>query len=134
MHNQRAKLGVFVTLNRATTAMEKAAREAESVEAGGKLRPRVQICSIEDLLKGRKPNLPPVYDIISAAAAARRGRAKSIEPTPEEIRTSPSFKLPISGGEQKSAQKNLPLDEPLLVKQPPAPSVMKRRRRRRKSG
>lgn len=63
------KLGVLVTLNKATAAMERAAREAESVEAGGKLRPRVQICRVRELLKGRKPTLPPVYDIISAAAA-----------------------------------------------------------------
>ncbi|BCH18909.1 hypothetical protein MesoLjLa_57600 [Mesorhizobium sp. L-2-11] len=59
-----------MTLNKATAAMERAAREAESVEAGGKLRPRVQICRVRELLlKGRKPTLPPVYDIISAAAA-----------------------------------------------------------------
>ncbi|WP_244846071.1 hypothetical protein [Mesorhizobium sp. L-8-3] len=48
------KLGVLVTLNKATAAMERAAREAESVEAGGKLRPRVQICMVRELLKGRK--------------------------------------------------------------------------------
>ncbi|BCG97110.1 hypothetical protein MesoLj131a_59740 [Mesorhizobium sp. 131-2-1] len=57
-----------MTLNKATAAMERAAREAE-VEAGGKLRPRVQICMVRELLKGRKPTLPPVYDIVSAAAA-----------------------------------------------------------------
>jgi DNA methylase/Restriction endonuclease len=129
MNNQRSKLGVLVTLHEPTSAMERAAREAESVEAGGKLRPRVQICTIEHLLKGRKPNLPPVYDIISAAAAARRGRPKVSEPTPDEIRRSPSFKLPISGGKQKAAQQQLPMDEPLLVQQPAAP-IKKRRRRR----
>jgi hypothetical protein len=121
MNNQRAKLGVFVTLNDPTSAMEKAAREAESIEAGGKLVPRVQICTIENLLKGRKPKLPPVYDIISAAAAFRRGRTKIAEPTPDEIRKSPSFKLPISGGKHKSAQRELPMDEPLLVNPQPRP-------------
>jgi site-specific DNA-methyltransferase (adenine-specific) len=129
MHNQRSKLGVLITLHSPTKAMEKAAREAESVEAGGRLRPRVQICSVDDLLKGKKPNLPPVYDIISAAAAARRGRTQEREITPEEIRKSPSFKLPISGGRQKPAQQNLPMGEPLLTQQPP--TSMKKRGRRR---
>lgn len=95
--------------------MDKAAREAESIDAGGALRPRVQICTIEDLLKGKKPKLPPVYDIISAAAAARRGRSRVSEPTPEEIRRSPSFKLPITGGRKKDAQQPLPMEEPVLV-------------------
>ena len=117
MHNNRAKLGILVTLSRPTSAMERAAREAESVDAGGKFRPRVQIRTIEELLKGNKPSLPPVYDIISAAAAARRGQGKRMPktPTPEEIRKAPSFKLPISGGRAKDAQKDLPLGEPLLA-------------------
>ena len=88
--------------------MEKAAREAESVEAGGTLRPRVQICTIESLLKGMKPKLPPVYDIISAASAARRGRGRVEEVTPEEIRKSPQFKYPISGGKKPAQQELLP--------------------------
>lgn len=128
MNNQKTKFGVFVTLHKPTSAMEKAAREAESVEAGGKLRPRVQICTIANLLNGKKPNLPPVYDIISSAAASRRGRVKTSEPTPEEIRRSPSFKLPISGGKKKSAQQNLPMEEPLLVQPQPRPRGKTKRR------
>jgi hypothetical protein len=101
--------------------MLKAAREAESVEAGGKLRPGVQICTIKQLLEGQKPYLPPVYDIISAAAAARRvGMRQLPGPTPAEIRKSPSFKLSIPGGRKKDAQPMLPMDEPLLVR--PRPS------------
>ena len=127
MHNQHAKLGVLVTLHEPTSPMYKAAREAESVEAGGKLRPRVQICTVDQLLQGRKPSLPPVYDIISAAAAARRaGARKPSISTPEEIRRSPSFKLPISGGKKKDVQQTLPIEEPLLV------SPQERRRRTRK--
>lgn len=121
MHSQKSKLGVFITLHEPTSAMMKAAREADPVEAGGRLRPGVQICTIKQLLAGQKPNLPLVYDIISAAAAARRaGVRQAAPPTPEEIRKSPSFKLPISGGKQKSVQPNLPLDEPLLVQPQPS--------------
>jgi site-specific DNA-methyltransferase (adenine-specific) len=130
MTSYRAKLGVLVTLHEPTAAMTRAAREAESVEAGGKLRPRVQICTIQDLLKGRKPNLPPVYDIISAAAAARRLRVQPPEPSPEELRRAPQFKLPIKGGKLDQVQETLPMDEPLLTK-PPAPSIRRARRRRR---
>jgi site-specific DNA-methyltransferase (adenine-specific) len=128
VHSQRAKMGVLVTLHEPTNAMLKAAREAESVEAGGRLRPKIQICTIAKLLSGQKPNLPPVHDIISAAAAARRTKSKPADPTPEEIRRSPSFKLPISGGKQKSAQQNLPMDEPLLVQ--PQPRSTRGRRKR----
>lgn len=127
MNNQRAKLGLLVTLNEPTSAMLKTAREAESVEAGGKLIPRVQICSVADLLKGKKPKLPPVYDIISAAAAARRGKSRPSELTADEIRNQPQFKYPISGGKAASKQISLPIDEPLLV----APQSSKGRGRKK---
>lgn len=117
MNNRGTNLGVFITLNKATTEMEKAAREAGSIEAGGKLRPRVQIRTIEELLAGRKPDMPLVHDIISAAAAARRATARKTlrAQTPQEIRESPSFKLPISGGKVARAQATLPMVEPLLI-------------------
>lgn len=131
MNNQHSKLGVMVTLHPPTKAMVKAAREAESVEAGGKLRPRVQICTIESLLRKppQKPDLPPVYDIISAAMASRRGRLRHIEPSPEDIRKAPQFKYPIAGG-KVSDQKSLPLPEPLLIEQPATQMGRSRRRRR----
>jgi DNA modification methylase len=81
MHNQSAVLGVFVTLTKPTRAMIQAAREAGSVESGGKLRSRVQIRTIEELLGGNKPDMPPVYDIISAAAASRRLSQKTLHAT-----------------------------------------------------
>lgn len=111
MNNARSKVGVFITLNKATSEMEKAAREAESVEAGGKLRPRVQIRTIKELLDGKKVDLPPVHDIISAAAAARRASKQKgpKQVSPKEIRESPSFKLPIVGGNGSSRQSALPL-------------------------
>ena len=131
MNNYHAKMGILVTLHPPTSAMVRAAREAESIEAGGKIRPRVQICTIEELLGGHKPNLPPVFDIISAASSARRGRTRTFEPSPEELRSQPQFKYPIAGG--KPVQQELPIDEPLLTKQPSAPSIGRSRRRRRKA-
>jgi hypothetical protein len=40
---------------------------------------------------------------------------------------SPQFRLPITGGKQKSAQRDLPMDEPLLVE----PQARSRRGKRR---
>jgi DNA modification methylase len=111
---QGAKIGVFVTIKK-TSAMDDAARKGGSVETGGKLRPRIQIFTIAELLSGKKPDLPPVYDVISAAAAARRIPTPQKLPTPEDIREQPQFKYPISGGRAKDAQNTLPFDEPLLV-------------------
>lgn len=128
VHSQRAKFGVLITLHEPTSAMLKAAREADPVEAGGKLRPGIQICTIKQLLAGHKPNLPPVFDIISAASAARRaGSRQPVPPTPDEIRRSPSFKLPIAGGRKKPVQESLPMDEPLLIR--PQPSKGRGRRK-----
>lgn len=129
IQSHHAKHGILVTLHEPTNAMVRAAKEAESVESGGKLRPRIQICTIEALLEGRKPNLPPIHDIISAASAARRVKAPPRQPTAEEIREAPQFKYPIPGG-KKSDQKSLPIDEPLLVQQPAMPTGRGRRRPR----
>lgn len=128
MHSQGAEMGVLVTLNEPTSAMTRAAKEAGSVETFNKLRPRVQIRTIQQLLDRQKPDLPPVHDIISAAAAARRSAARRAPklPTAEEIKREPSFKYSIPGGRAGEAQKPLSLDEPLLVSQPE-----KARRRRR---
>ena len=115
MHSQNAIYGVFVTLTKPTRAMIQAAREAGSAQFGGKLRPRLQIKTIEELLAGGKPDLPPVYDIIAAASAFRRQKKLPVPPTPQEIRERPQFKLPISGGRKGDAQTVLLLEEPLLV-------------------
>ncbi|RWQ62380.1 DNA methyltransferase [Mesorhizobium sp.] len=131
MHSQAAELGVFITLNEPTSAMMKAAREAGSVEAFNKLRPRVQIRTIEQLFAGQKPDLPPVHDIISAAAAARRLSARRVPPpvTPEQIRAQPSFKYPISGGRAQDAQQAMALDDPLLIPQQDRPPRKSARRK-----
>ncbi len=116
MRNTRSKFGVFVTLHSPTSAMKAAAREAGSVEAGGKLRLAVQIFTIAELLDNRRPDLPPVHDIISAAATARRvAQRREAKPiTAEQVRRQPSFKLPIEGGRKGDRQKTLPLPEPIL--------------------
>jgi DNA modification methylase len=132
VRNERAKMGIFITLTKPTPKMEEAANSEEMVEAGGRLRSRIQIRTIEQLLQGKKPDLPPVYDILSTAAAARTAARRSLPkvPTPAELQREPHMKLPIKGGSGKDRQKTLPLPEDLLVKQP-APSKSKGKGRRK---
>ncbi len=101
MESQDAQIGILVTLNEPTSKMVEAAAMAGSSEIAGKRRSHVQIMTIADLLDGRKPDLPPVYDVISAAAAARRAAARvpAAPPTPKQIREQPGFKFTIPGGE-----------------------------------
>ncbi|MGX4768633.1 DNA methyltransferase [Bradyrhizobium guangdongense] len=114
MHARGSKVGIFITLHKPTGEMERVARESGSVECGGKLRSRIQIRTIEELFSGKKIDLPPVHDIISATASSRRvARSRpSLPPTPHDIREAPSFKLPISGGKNARAQTVLFLEEP----------------------
>ncbi len=131
VQSQEADIGVFVTLHEPTSAMVKAAREAGSVETFNRFRSRIQIRTIAELLNGQRPDLPPVHDIISAASAARRLSARRSQPTvtPEQIRAQPSFKYPISGGKIQNTQKDLELNDPLLVPQVEKPVRRNARRR-----
>jgi hypothetical protein len=117
MNNQGAKVGILICLNKPKRPMEEAAREAGSIEVGGKVRPRVQIRTIEQLLDNRKPDLPPTHDVISAVSASRR-RIATDEITPEEIRRSPQFKYPIKGSKNEM-QATLPMEAPLAAPQKP---------------
>jgi hypothetical protein len=76
-----------------------------------------------------KPDLPPVYDVLSAAVAARRATLfrPQVPPAPEGLRRQPELPpMPITGGKRTDRQQPLPLEEPLLSL--PQPS---RRRRSR---
>jgi DNA modification methylase len=120
VENERAAAGVFVTMTSPTRKMEEAAHSQELAEAGGRYIPRIQICTIADLLRRQKPELPPVYDVLSAAMAARRaGQLRpAIPPTPAELRREPELPpMPLPGGQRQGA---LPLSEPVLSQ--PRPS------------
>jgi DNA modification methylase len=115
--NQRAKVGIFVTLTPPTRKMQEAADAAGLVEAGGRLISRIQIRTIGELLAKHKPDLPPVYDVLAAASAARIApRRPTLPPTPDELRRSPQFPpMPLPGGKIDKPQRSLSLDEPLLI-------------------
>jgi site-specific DNA-methyltransferase (adenine-specific) len=61
MEREKAPIGLFVTLEPATSEMEKEALESGYYESPnwGKQYPRVQLLTIEKLLSGEKPQLPP---------------------------------------------------------------------------
>lgn len=117
---EEADMGVFICLDTPSKEMKIEAATGKNIELPGGMRPKIQTVTLDDLLKG--PNLGVVtnLNIIQATAAAKEKARKrpAKTPTPQEILESPSFKLPISGGRQKSAQHNLPIEEPLLVPQP----------------
>jgi hypothetical protein len=132
VRNERAAAGIFLTLTPPTRKMREAADAQEPIEAGGRMISRVQILTIADLLRRHKPDLPPVYDVLSAAAAARRATQvrQQIPPTPEGLRREPELPpMPIPGGKRTTArqQRRLPLDVPLLST--PQPSRPRRRSR-----
>jgi len=117
VENQRAKAGVFVTLTPPTRRMREAADATDVIEAGGRLVPRIQIRTIAELLNRQKPDLPPVYDVLSAAMAARRAAQirPAVPPTPQELQREPELPpMGLPGGRGRRVQEPLPLNEPLL--------------------
>jgi len=125
-----AQMGVFICLDKATKEMKFEAATAKNIELPGGTRPRLQIVTLDDLLAGPNLGIVTNLNIVQASEAAKQTARKRPPkvPTPEEIRQSPSFKLPISGGKQKSAQQHLPMEEPLLV--PPQAKAATRHKRR----
>jgi len=62
VHSQRADMGVFIAMEDPTPRMAEAANASRlfHAPAQGRSYPVVQIITVEQLLAGKKPNLPPV--------------------------------------------------------------------------
>lgn len=100
-----ADMGLFVCLGKPTKEMRINAAAAGLIDGQ---YPRIQILTIEDLLAGKRPRLPPVYDTITVARAGRTA-ARGKQPAPVERRQR-NLLLPLTGG--TSAQKpDLALEE-----------------------
>lgn len=126
---EHADIGVFVTLSPPTKKMEDAANAAGVVEAGGKLRSRIQIRTIEQLLRRERPDLPPTYDLLSAAIEAKAvGRRQPPKVSPEDLRKAPRLKLPISGG--KASQRQQSMLPELLVESESTSAISARGRKK----
>lgn len=110
-----ADVGLFICLGKPTKEMKANAAAAGLIDGQ---YARVQILTIEELLEGKRPRLPPVYDTITAARAARRGQRQTrSDLTPTELRREPQMTFVIAPGSKRRPQPNLPLDEPLLTSQ-----------------
>jgi DNA modification methylase len=74
IEREEAAIGVFISLEPATSAMRKEAAEAgffQTRSVSATKHPRLQILSIEDLLKGKKIDMPAAQDIRSFKQAPK---------------------------------------------------------------
>lgn len=58
MEREKAAIGVFLTLNPPTREMEREAAAAGLYETGGMRFPRVQIITAEQVIEGKRPQVP----------------------------------------------------------------------------
>jgi site-specific DNA-methyltransferase (adenine-specific) len=113
INRDNAEMGILITLAEPTSRMQAEAAAAGYVQrsAHGRL-PRLQIITVEDLLAGKRPILPPlpvVEDI------TRAGRALKVASKPEETKQLEMF-LPISGNAAaKLAEKGEFVDPRLIA-------------------
>ena len=72
LQNEDAALGVFISLEAPTREMEAAAHAAGFYDSPGwgKKYPRLQLLTIEDLLKGKTANMPPTAQTLKQAPRA----------------------------------------------------------------
>jgi site-specific DNA-methyltransferase (adenine-specific) len=84
VEREQAELGLFITLQRPTRAMLKEAADAGVYQPPGLQAavPKVQILTIEDLLQGRTPQLPPTANATFKRAPRRhKGRPRGLGST-----------------------------------------------------
>ena len=81
MEREKSPIGLFVTLEPPTDEMEKEALESGYYESPtwGKKYPRVQLLTIEKLLSGEKPQLPPTPLNALAFKKAEKVKGKAAE-------------------------------------------------------
>jgi site-specific DNA-methyltransferase (adenine-specific) len=73
---EKAKMGVFITLTNPTGPMAtEAVKEGYFEAVNGKYR-KIQIVTVEDLLEGKKPDLPPMDTMFSKAAQEPQEQGK----------------------------------------------------------
>ncbi len=86
-----AVMGAIITLNRPTRDMEEEAANAgfyASPWGGGKSYPRLQLITVEDLLRGKRIDCPPWSQITSFKAAPKAKRKADDRPDHRRLRRS----------------------------------------------
>lgn len=100
IEREDAEMGVLVTLTPPTRGMIGEAAGSGYVNTAHGRKPRVQIATVEDLLVGRKPDLPPPFEIHSRHEMRGAGGAiRKLETKSKQL----TFTFPISGGKRATA-------------------------------
>lgn len=77
---EKSDIGIFILLEKPTHPMlEEAARKGFYHSPLGKDYPRIQILTIEDILGGKSPEIPPWIAPITAPAPSRKAKGKTIK-------------------------------------------------------
>ena len=77
---EKSDIGVFILLEKPTRPMlEEAAMKGFYHSPLGKDYPRIQIVTIEDILSGKSPEIPPWIAPITAPAPSRKAEGKTVK-------------------------------------------------------
>ena len=76
--NDEKPIGVLITLVKPTEGMKTQAAAAGFYESSGKKYPRVQILTVSDILKGKRPNVPPQRPPFAQAPMEKGEEAKTL--------------------------------------------------------
>lgn len=125
---EHADMGVLICLNDPTQDMRTEAAIGGRIVLPGGERPKIQIVTVADLIRGPNLGILTELNAVTATHAARaiQRRRPAKTRTPEELRNEPPLPpMPIKGGKVVKQQAVLPLDEPILVQ----PKETRRRKR-----
>lgn len=75
VEREKADIGILLSLEKPTRAMRVEAASAGVLESHWGRHPRIQLITVEDLLSGGRPNLPPVTGSNVTLKSARRSAA-----------------------------------------------------------
>jgi site-specific DNA-methyltransferase (adenine-specific) len=128
MKREGAQLGIFLTLYPPTKDMKAEAAADDPVTIGNSLYAPIQIVTVEDLFDGKRPNLPPVFDLATLLTMPKAVPVMR-KADPEKMRKQINMMLPIRGGKD-NAKPSL-FDESLLETATPAKLKKVTRRRAR---
>ena len=116
LDREKAEMGLFICLHAPTDAMRKEALSMKFANTVHGDLPRLQIVSIEDWFKGKRPALPPLEHLDTAAFAGRRHPvSKGKRPDPDQ----PQLPLSFKGG--KSAEVERHFNRNMVHERQPGP-------------
>jgi len=111
LDREKAEMGLFICLYRATAAMVSEAASCGYADTVHGDIPRLQIVAIEDWFSGKIPKLPPLEHLPTAAfSTTKRRAARATAKTPDPRH--PELPLVFAGGRSQTAKTHL---NPVMV-------------------